>query len=73
MKWKSIYFISRETARNGTEQKGDEVGGKNIKLCKANRKKEMFVYLFSKVRNINHNYKRSCHILKSTVSIVSYS
>jgi len=30
MKWKSIYFISRETARNGTEQKGDEVGGKNI-------------------------------------------
>ena len=31
MKWKSIYFISRETARNGTEQKGDEVGGKNIK------------------------------------------
>jgi len=33
----------------------------------------MFVYLFSKVRNINHNYKRSCHILKSTVSIVLYS
>jgi len=22
---------------------------------------------------MNHNYKRSCHILKSTVSIVSYS